>query len=140
MKSSQYWTEFWKEHGRNTKDSAEQIQVLRTFNKKPIDKKLWLETLQYIESKLEPTVSDHVLDLCCGNGLISRHLARTCSKVTSVDVSEDLVTSLSDQPIINPVVEDIRHVKFNDQTFTKVLIYAGIQYLDYSESVKLLHF
>lgn len=138
MKKDKYWTEFWKNHGKITKDSPEQVQVLRTFNKKPINDKLWNETLDYIDDKLTICKEDKVLDLCCGNGLISKHFANKGAEVVSVDVSEDLVNNLGNQIGVTAIVSDIRDVAFESQSFTKVLVYAGIQYLNYSETIQLL--
>lgn len=135
----EYWTNFWKEYGKTASDKDEQTQVLRTYNKKPIDPELWAFTLDFIEDKLKIKSEDKLLDLCCGNGLISVHFAQSCRHVSAVDISDDLVKKidLTKYPNIKPIIKDIRLVDFEDEAFSKVLIYAGIQYLSYGETVDL---
>lgn len=134
-----YWIDFWNEYSNDTSSKDEQTQVLRTFNKKPIDKETWNFTLRTIEIPLNLKTSDNVLELCCGNGLISQYISSKVSSVTSVDSSSILIEELDSKNIhnIKAVSHDIRTVEFNNNQFDKIIIYAGIQYLDYSETIIL---
>ncbi len=139
MQQSDYWAEFWKSYGKEASTKDEQTQVLRTFNKEPISKTLWKFTLQGIERQIAPRSDDTMLELCCGNGLISRYFSPKVHTVTSVDISDDLLRSIDclEYPNIKLVSSDIRELNYEDCSFSKVIIYAGIQYLTLAETTKL---
>jgi len=139
MTKKDYWVEYWQKYGKETRTEDAQKQVLRTINNNPITKELWQYTLQIIENIIEPNLKDKILDLCCGNGLISVHLSPFCQNIVSVDISKDLIKKINTNNYqnIEPIVSDIRAINFEDNSFTKVLIYAGIQYLSYKETILL---
>ncbi len=134
-----YWIDFWKEYTNNLVNKDEQSQVLRTFNKLPIDSNLWEFTLKTITTPLELSSKDDVLELCCGNGLISTHIAKKVNSVTSIDISDKLIEELKKKNCknINAFTSDIREIYFKSQSFDKIIIYAGIQYLNESETIYL---
>lgn len=140
MKQSDYWIDFWKRHGKESKEDDPQKQILRTINQDSVSEEVWEFTVKEIEEQIEPNVEDRLLELCCGNGLISQHFSPLCKHITSVDISKDLVALIDNiqYPNIEPIVSDIRNIDFADKVFSKVIIYAGIQYLTLSESVILL--
>jgi len=82
---------------------------------------------------------DRVLDLCCGNGLIAQYLSEHCRSVAAVDVCSDLVERIDceSHPNIETVISDVREVRFDAGSFDKVLLYAGLQYLDEAEAIRL---
>ena len=135
-----YWIDFWKDYSADISNKGEQTQVLRTFNKKPIDKATWEFTLKTIQAPLNLVASDDVLELCCGNGLISQYISSKVKSVMSVDVSKELIDELRSKNIgnIHAVSSDIRTLEVEDNKFDKIIIYAGIQYLDHSETIVLI--
>lgn len=137
--SDDRWLEFWRTHGRETIASDPQTQVLRTFNKQPIDQRRWDFTLQQLDGVFPVTKNDDVLDLCCGNGLFTAHFASRCRNVTSVDISPDLLAALDRRALPNVTTHcaDMRTADFADGSFSRILVYAAIQYIDHAESVKL---
>ena len=137
MENPTYWTEFWTDYGRTVREKDEQTQVLRTSNKKPISAELWNFTLDGIVKQIELSDHDEVLELCCGNGLISRHIAESGQNVTAVDISEDLLQNLRDYDNITTQQGDIRQIDFETDRFSKIVLYAGIQYLTWGESVSV---
>ena len=96
-----YWSNFWKKYGKEAEGKDEQSQVLRTFNKEPISKELWEFTLKGIEKEIEPGSDEVMLELCCGNGLISRYFSTRFKNIVAVDISEDLVKSIDHQEYSN---------------------------------------
>lgn len=154
-KNNDYWVDFWRQHGQENKDGSEHKQVLRVKNKQAIDEQLWQRTLEAIGEFLEVNGADQVLDLCCGNGLISRYLAPQVTSVHSVDVSEDLVAALlassnaantnsienksSTQQIgnITAEVSDARTLQCENAAFSKIVMYAAIQYFTQQEVIAL---
>ena len=133
-----YWIDYWKSYGIESKSKDVQTRVLRTLNKKPISQELWEFTLNNIDSSFSVNKGDHVLDLCCGNGLLSRHFLSKGAEVTSVDVSADLLDGLKNIEGVRTIAKDIRKLDFEKQVFDKVVIYAGIQYLNFSETIVLI--
>jgi SAM-dependent methyltransferase len=135
-----YWVKFWQDYGKDAAQSKdEQTQVLRTYNKQPITPELWEFTYDFIEESLRLEAQDDVLDLCAGNGLISKRFAEKCKSVVSVDISPDLIHKIDTDayPNIRPVNADIRDAQFEDGQFSKVIIYAGLQYLNHKETIEL---
>lgn len=138
MNSSNYWVDFWKEYSADASNLDEQSQVLRTFNKKPISEELWSFTLNKIDENFNVKNGDTVLDLCSGNGLLSKHFVSKGAEVTAVDVSKDLLNNIKDYNKIRTIESDIRLLDFNKNSFDKIILYAGIQYFDNKETITLL--
>lgn len=138
--NDKYWLEFWKKHGRASIKKDEQTQVLRTFNKQPINQEIWIHTLNYLDSQFSLSSSDDVLELCCGNGLFTEHIANRCRSITAVDISADLLDKLKQRNIKNLEIlqSDIRKINFEDYSFSHILLYAGIQYLSEAEVAILM--
>jgi cyclopropane fatty-acyl-phospholipid synthase-like methyltransferase len=134
-----YWKTFWSDHAASTRNDHQQRQVLRTVERKPIESSRFQEILKYVEEKMRVCESDEILDLCCANGLFSTYLAERCKRVVGVDFSKDLTDQidLKRYKNISIFVKDIREVNFDEQFFDKVLLYAGLQYLSYKETISL---
>ena len=128
-----YWVDFWKNYTTDVLEKDEQSQVLRTFDKKPITDELWGFTLNKIDEVFNVNEGDNVLDLCCGNGLLSKHYNNKGAKVTAVDVSSALLDNISKIDGITAINSDIRSLNFENNSFEKVILYAGIQYLNDKE-------
>jgi SAM-dependent methyltransferase len=137
--NSEYWPDFWKQHGQASSGEDEQSQVLRTFNKQPITKERWQQTLEYLARQIPVSGDDLVLDLCSGNGLLTSYFASLCKSITAVDISADLLEKIEQHRLVNvrTLQSDIRKLNFDEGSFTCIIIYAGIQYLTESESVIL---
>ena len=134
-----FWVDFWNTYAKNSKVQDEHSQVLRTLNKEPISNDIWEFTLTTIENAIEPKKDDNLLELCCGNGLISRHLSPKVKNITAIDISVELINTIdtSKYSNIKALDSDIRCLTYDDKAFDKIIIYAGIQYLNYSETIKL---
>lgn len=137
--STEYWLEFWKKHGCSSTQADEQTQVLRTFNKQPIEPERWQLTLDYLDAQFPVGASDDVLDLCSGNGLLTAHFAPRCRSITAVDISSELLINLEQRKLtnVNTLQSDIRRLRFEAESFSRILLYAGIQYLSEGEAVML---
>ena len=137
---NEYWSRFWSEYKADVADKDEQSQVLRTRNKMPIDGEKWELTLRTVAAQLELSGSDTLLDLCCGNGLFAAAFSNRIASVEAVDISAPLIERLNARALSNVHAEakDIRDAAFDDQSFSKVLWYAGIQYIDEGHIVQML--
>ncbi len=134
-----YWIKFWEESGKKTVDKDPQSQVLRTINRIPIAEEMWGRILQFVLSHLKPTKDDDVLDLFGGNGLFTKEIAKVANSVTIVDISEDLLNGIEarEKGKIIKVHSDVRAFEQPLNNYSKVLAYAGIQYLTKKETVDL---
>lgn len=137
--NSESWSDFWRNHGSRKQVADEQTQVLRTSNGQPISQELWRFTLQEIDRVFPVGNDDEVLDLCCGNGLFAAHFGMRCKRVQAVDVSPDLLEAVKrrNMPNVSALCMDVRDAQFEDASFSRIFLYAGIQYFDYRETVLL---
>ena len=140
MMIDNYWPKFWKEHGELTSDLDEQSQVHRTLKKAPISEDAWQQTLLTLKASLTPKSNDNLLELCAGNGLISRYLSSQVSQVTAVDISPHLLDKIDKVKFknIQTIATDVRTLSFSADSFNTIIIYAGIQYFSHSEIIALL--
>ncbi|WP_108944039.1 class I SAM-dependent methyltransferase [Shewanella halifaxensis] len=137
--SREYWKDFWLLHGKKSKLEDEQFQVLRTSNKNIIEQDDWLFTLNEIE-KLVSNRLGTMLELCAGNGLISRHLSNQFDSIECVDISEDLLETIdvNQYPNIRKNVADVFEIEFEHNSFDVIILYAGLQYFSHSEVTTLV--
>jgi len=137
--NADYWSSFWAQHAKSTISADLQCQVLRTLNKKPISEAQFQSILSDIERKTAISSNDEILDLCCGNGLITKRLASQCKRIVGVDVVPELVEQINAEALgnISLIVQDVRGIDFERSSFDKVIIYAGLQYFSYAETISL---
>lgn len=137
---NEHWARFWSEYQTDVANKDEQSQVLRTRNKQPIDQKKWEITLTTVGRQLELKADDSLLDLCCGNGLFSAAFSGQVARIEAVDISPVLTERLAARGLPNVGVgtSDMRDAQFPEQSFSKVLWYAGIQYIDESDIVAMV--
>lgn len=140
MDRQEYWRKFWLEYTQDLSKKDEQTQVLRTRNKRPIGEAEWQYTLDSVTNQLELKSSDTILDLCCGNGLFTAAFAPFVKSVDSADLSPQLIDRINARqiPNVRAQAQDVRELSFETGSFTKVLWYAGIQYLDESDIVSMI--
>lgn len=90
---SKHWQSFWSSY-RNADAHSEDdlfVQVGKTIARRPIPRDMFANMVERIIERLELGREDHILDMCCGNGLISFELAQTAGHVTGVDFADHLV-------------------------------------------------
>jgi len=120
-------------------------QTMRTINGVPVSN----EQINMIKNTLLQYLGLHhddiLLELACGNGLISDGLFNACKEYVGVDISEYLIyiakKNFENKPRITFYEDDITRFIKADKDFgkyTKVLCYAGIQYLSDIEVIQLL--
>lgn len=136
---SKYWKRYWDEHARATPDSQPLRQVLRVKEKREIDLEVFSDIANYISQNLKIEPDHKLLDLCCGNGLLSEKLATQCEWVTSVDFSSELVKciQLRNTGNITGISADVLTVKFPDKSFNGILFAAALQHFTQQEVMSL---
>jgi ubiquinone/menaquinone biosynthesis C-methylase UbiE len=134
---NEHWARFWSEYQNDVSIQDEQSQVLRTRNNQPIDKEKWEITVSTVERQLLLRADDSLLDLCAGNGLFALAFSNRVARIEAVDISPILTERLAARslPNVGICTSDMREAHFFPHSFSKVLWYAGIQYIDESDIV-----
>jgi ubiquinone/menaquinone biosynthesis C-methylase UbiE len=131
------WKTFWQQQGSQ---SDPLLQVGRQGG--TLDGQYeWLEEYAaYIASQLQLTADDVLLDVCCGNGLLTHHLSKYCKAVLGVDFSESHIRYASEH-FSNASVQfvcadalklgetDLEKGPF-EQGFTKATLCFSFQYFE----------
>ncbi len=132
-------------HARRQAPDDLHRQVRRTIDGKPVSGDQVELILLAIRDGLRLSRGDRILELACGNGVLSHHLFNTCSEYLGVDISPYLVDVARANFAIPPthnfeVVDCIEYLnhEVRPERFTKALVYAGIQYFTDLEVVAIL--
>ena len=139
-KKDDYWAQFWSEYEFDANSVDEQSQVFRTRDRIPIDEDSWEYTVELVAKHMQFKSNDTLLDICCGNGLFTEAYSGLVESITAVDISDPLINTLKSKNIANvdAFSDDVRNICFPESSFSKVLWYAGIQYLPESDIVNYL--
>lgn len=135
-----YWRTYWRTHATASLDAASSVQVQRTWQGRPIGEEQFGQIVDWVIDHLSPEPENAILDLCCGNGSITHALAERAGTVVGVDFAEDLLRHVDQQrfPNIRLQCNDIRDCEFPADSFDRILLYGGLQYLTQGETVILL--
>ena len=138
--SADYWKSFWLSHSMENQDSDPQIQVLRTLNQQAISQEIFSSIVDSVVTMLKPEQGNNLLDLCCGNGLLTRELINKFRAVTAIDLSEKFISQVGSGmgDKVTAFAADARTVELPEKSFDRILLYAGIQYFSNSETISLL--
>lgn len=123
------WNTYWKESTKNESNKFKQVQrtkqgVLLTSN----ELNLYVE---YLSETIELGKGDFVLDLCCGNGLITDELAPKCAKITGVDFTQALIDVANNHlsPNQQYICSDVQKVhEILEGKFDKIILLFSLQY------------
>ncbi len=131
---------YWKNYWNNTAlDKSLLNQVQRNSNKH--DKGLLSVEFHLVEL-LNLSSSDTLLDVCCGNGLITNLLAKHCSSVLGVDFSTLLINTAkenSTQANTSYLVGDALSItKTTQLQFDKIVLNFSYQYFNFDEGLKVV--
>ncbi|PZQ33522.1 MAG: hypothetical protein DI562_01610 [Stenotrophomonas acidaminiphila] len=90
-----HWQSFWDGY-RNAEAHSEAdlfVQVGKTIARQPIPRRMFEIMVERIVDRLELGREDHLLDMCCGNGLVSYELGPVVGHVTAVDFAAHLIAA-----------------------------------------------
>src|SRR5262245_51565942 len=88
IESHRDWQSYWR---LRPFDGDALAQVGRTINGRPVSNDQVELIVNAVLEGLSLHQNDHLLDLCCGNGLITKELSKLCEWVTGVDYSHELI-------------------------------------------------
>jgi cyclopropane fatty-acyl-phospholipid synthase-like methyltransferase len=136
---TEYWKTYWDRHLAQVSSDDPFRQVLRTQNKQPISEELFKSIAAHIVDKLNLDPEHLVLDLCCGNGLLSAELAPYCNSVVGVDFSEALIDDIGLRGAANiiGIVSDVLQIKFRAESFDRILLAAALQHFSQPQIIRL---
>lgn len=137
------WEEYWNALPRQVAETDFLQQVGRTVNGQPIPFVSLDIIADDIVSRLALGQSDHLLDMCCGNGLITARLSSYCGEITAVDFSESLIQIANKYFSKANVKYEIGDAKiffsgYDNNGFTKILMNACVQHFEVNELQKML--
>jgi 2-polyprenyl-3-methyl-5-hydroxy-6-metoxy-1,4-benzoquinol methylase len=127
-----YWHKYYRDAVDNHPDDLLK-QVGKTVSGKAVEAEQIDIIVNGIISSLQINKNDTVLDLCCGNGLLTERIARTTKKTVGMDYSEALVSIAklhNSSTVDHYLVSDIQDIdiSFLDE-FDKFYMYEGMQHL-----------
>lgn len=139
------WQAFWSTYPGRSESVNLLGQVGKTVAGVPISAEQVEAILGDITAALDLGPSDRVLDLCCGNGLLTRALARRCHRVLGIDFSEPLLEQAASQcqaPNLEYRKLDARKLDAlateSAGAFDKVLMYEALAYFSEKDVALIL--
>jgi cyclopropane fatty-acyl-phospholipid synthase-like methyltransferase len=136
------WITFWNSESIAREENFLR-QVARTVNGLPISEESLEVMVRELVERLQLNREDRVLDLCCGNGIITFGCAEHCSHITGVDFSRPLIDTASKhfaRENITYAQADARDLPpwLMQQGFSKVYMHAALQYFSRDDAEGLL--
>ncbi len=142
------WREFWGSYRRDDGDEAPDLfrQVGRTIAGKAISESAFTLLVERIVDLLALRAEDRLLDLCCGNGLVTFELAQRAASVDAVDFAEHLIETARRVKQANNIVYRVGDVSAGIDSCLptdcplpgKVLMNAALAYFSPSQLEHLL--
>ena len=118
-------------------------QVGKTVNGIPVTEESLDSIVESIVRALELTDDDALLDLCCGNGLLTFRSAQRCREVTAVDYSQPLIDTAKrffTRHNITYTVADVTRLPeaILRRPYNKISMYEALQHFSTEEADELL--
>jgi ubiquinone/menaquinone biosynthesis C-methylase UbiE len=121
------WRQYWNHYAQQEQDGIAQVQRK--------DESSIQDTAAYIVEKLAIESHEVVLDVCCGNGLLTEKMGAICHKILGVDQAENLIqyavdlTTLPNVKFILSKAENItQHIE--KESIDKIYLAYSFQYFD----------
>lgn len=137
------WHAHWNSMPASVAEDDLLRQVGKTVGGQPVSEAALEAILCDIRSALTLAADDSLLDLCCGNGLITARCAAYCRDATGVDFSAPLIRVANDRcsrPNVTYVLADVCALpaRVVERPYSKILMYEAIQHLAADEVERLL--
>lgn len=139
------WQKYWSSYPATVGETDYLRQVGKTVHGQAISTDQFQCLVDNIASQLNLHPEDALLDLCCGNGLITSHLASKCRKVVGVDYSEPLIAVAQRdhqrdniQYVRASILDLDPEILSAGEPFSKVLMYEALQHFSGKDLWKIL--
>jgi len=139
------WYKYWNDISIIGENTEYLKQVGHTIAGKPYSKDIFNALVMNIRDSLSLHQHDVVLDLCCGNGVITAQLSPHCKSITGLDFSIPLI-DIANQ-VHKPAntfyfrqdVLELKEIKSpEDGLFNKILMYGALQHFQKQDLEPLL--
>jgi cyclopropane fatty-acyl-phospholipid synthase-like methyltransferase len=138
------WHKFWQDYRPIKSFNNEDFlyQIGKTVNGIPISNKVFFTIIEDIKSNLDLNINDNLLDLCCGNGILTKNISNYVNRIIAIDFSEMFIRNAvqynktSNIEYFATDVLKIDKLVINTK-FSKVLIYDALASFT-PETVKIL--
>jgi ubiquinone/menaquinone biosynthesis C-methylase UbiE len=133
------WKRYWDQHAQQVGSDDPLRQVLRVVNRQPIGEQAFKLVADNVIQLLEIDPSHVVLDLCCGNGLLSAAIEPYASQIVAADFCERLLEDVRSRTTAKTttMIADARMVDFPPASFDRVLIAAALQHFEQDEVIRM---
>jgi ubiquinone/menaquinone biosynthesis C-methylase UbiE len=139
------WEKHWATRPKTVDKTDYLKQVGHTIKGQPIPYSQFQLIVSQICHWLHLEKDDIVLDLCCGNGLITKELAGKCNEVVGIDFSQPLLEIANRDHRPTNVSYQNMNILYLDKmpliasgSFNKVLMYEGLQFFRKRELIIIL--
>lgn len=140
------WKTFWQNYRKIQISSDDDLlfQVGYTVNGQIIKPETFESIITGISVKLMLDSNDILLDLCCGNGIVTFRLSKFVDRVTGIDFSDYLIENAIKYKSGNNIsylkydVSKLKEIVNDLRNFNKVLLYGGLAYLSKKQFNNLL--
>ena len=135
------WARYWEQWAR-AQGGDPQRQVARTRFGRPLEEADTQRVVNHLLDLLDLRPGDTLLDVCCGNGLLTRRLAAHCREVVGMDVAAAMIEtarsshSASNITYLCGPAEELDQL--TDRIFDKMLIQFSFQYFERKNGAVLL--
>ena len=137
------WHSFWQNYRIKKIESDKDLlyQVGKTVRGVSVSDKIFQTLIKDIQKKLELNRNDHLLDLCCGNGVLTKALSIYTYKVTGVDFSKPYILNAKKfkcgkniSYLINDVNNMSKHNLISNvgDNVSAILLYDALAYFSYN--------
>ena len=139
------WKEYFNQHPTNFEETDFLQQMGKTVSGKSITPEQFEAQIASIIDALEIQKNDLVLDLCCGNGVITTRISTYCSSIVGIDFSDTLINLANkyNKPAntfydcMSITDENMKNI--SKELFTKVYMYEALQHFPEEDIPKILN-
>jgi hypothetical protein len=144
------WKEFFQSYRiiQIKGDSDLLYQVGYTVSGKAISAEQFNALAESVNLNLMLNAQDGLIDLCCGNGIITYELSKVVNKTIGIDASQPYIENAiryKELPNIRYIVHDVTELEklkrlADFSQYNKVLLYYALSYLSPADLDKILTF
>ncbi len=141
MKSAGKIKSYYQKRLQNCADDDLYYQVGKTQYGKKVPAGQIDRIVEAIQSNLQLSADDHVLDIGCANGLLSYSIAEKAATLTGIDLSEELIRiagKYRSRSNISYFTDDIFSFNLEGSKINKIYMYEVLQHFSYGRFRQLL--
>ena len=135
---------FYDDRVRSLDESEHLKQVGHTLNGKPISSDDFNALVKDAVIALSLSQEDYLLDICCGNGVITKVLSNYCHSVCGIDLSNEMIeiaklhNSSNNVTYFTSNVLDMKKHLTDQSDFTKIMMFGALQHFSPKELPALI--